>query len=258
VFADSLAIQRIARNLLDNAVKYTESGSIGVRLRMEMRDAQEWVVLRVADSGRGIPHHEQQRIFEEFYQLDNPGRDRSKGVGLGLAIVQRLCELIDAQITVESALQQGTCFEVRFTAVRGGEQVEPAPLPSHAPTNFAGRRVYLVDDERDVLRSMGRLLTIWGVETLTAESVAAAEALYVAHGKPDLLITDLRFSDAEHGASLAQRLQQRYGAFPVLIITGELFSNALKEAGRQGFRIMHKPVQTEALEQALKEMLLEP
>lgn len=258
VFADSLAIQRIARNLLDNAVKYTEGGSIGVRLRTEVRDAKEWVVLSIADTGRGIPPHEQQRIFEEFYQLDNPGRDRSKGVGLGLAIVQRLCELIDAQIAVESRPQQGTCFEVRFAAVRGDEQAELAPLPPHAPANFAGRRVYLVDDEHDVLRSMGRLLTIWGMKTLTAESVAAAEALCAAHGRPDLLITDLRFNDAEHGASMAQRLQQRYGVFPVLIITGEMFSEALKEAGRQGFRVMHKPVQTEAFEQALKEMLLEP
>ena len=91
VIGDSVAIGRIARNLIDNAIKYTDRGEIRVGTCLETRDGQSVAVLRVADTGRGIPSSEQARVFEEFYQLDNPGRDRSKGVGLGLAIVARLC-----------------------------------------------------------------------------------------------------------------------------------------------------------------------
>ena len=102
VLGDALAIGRIARNLLDNALKYTEQGSITVTIDLDESAGEPAAVLSVADTGRGVPAGEQGRIFEEFYQLDNAGRDRSKGVGLGLAIVSRLCELSGARVSVES------------------------------------------------------------------------------------------------------------------------------------------------------------
>jgi signal transduction histidine kinase/ActR/RegA family two-component response regulator len=256
IVADSLAVSRIVRNLLDNAVKYTDKGTVTVRVRVRTQEERDWVVLDVLDTGKGIAQSEQQRIFEEFYQIDNPGRDRSQGVGLGLTIVQRLCELIEARIHVQSIPLQGTSFQVRFPALFGGEVSAAPQAPINLSAAFAGRRVYLIDDEHDILKSMSRLLAIWGIETLTADSVQAAEQLWAAHGRPDLLITDLRLRGAEHGAALAQRLQQRYGSCPVLIITGELASESLLDASQLGFRVMHKPIERESLERTLYEVLV--
>ena len=114
---DAVAVGRIVRNLIDNAIKYTDQGEVRVATHIERLGAAPLAVVTVTDTGKGIPATEQSRIFEEFYQLDNPGRDRSSGVGLGLAIVQRLCELIGATVSVESAVGQGTCFRVSMPAI---------------------------------------------------------------------------------------------------------------------------------------------
>ena len=213
---DPLAIARIARNLLDNALKYTEHGNIKVSAMLDGTVAERPVVLSIEDTGKGIPAGEHDRIFEEFYQLDNPGRDRTKGVGLGLTIVQRLCELSGAQVSVRSEPGQGTCFRVEFPAM--GTATEPSEVnpQAHADVSLKGVRVCLVDDEVDILKSMGHLLEAWGMESFTTDSVAGAEKIFRERGKPDLLITDLRLGKGEHGAELATRMRQQFGGFPVL------------------------------------------
>jgi CheY-like chemotaxis protein len=212
-------------------------------------------VFSVRDTGKGIPAAEQDKIFEEFYQLDNPGRDRSKGVGLGLAIVQRLCELIGAKIQVESSLGEGTEFRVSMPAALGGAAVSQEPEVAAGTVSLEGRRVYVVDDERDIRNSMRALLGVWGVEARTAESVKDADALFAAHGPPDLLIVDLRLADEEHGSHLADRLQKRYRAFPVLIITGETSSDALREAHAGGYALLQKPIAAEVLRREIVSMI---
>ncbi len=248
---DALAIARIARNLLDNALKYTEHGSIKVSTMLDSTVAERPVVLSIEDTGKGIPAGEHDRIFEEFYQLDNPGRDRSKGVGLGLTIVQRLCELSGAQVSVRSEPGQGTCFRVGFPAV--GAATEPSEVnpQAHADVSLKGVRVCLVDDEVDILKSMGHLLKAWGMESFTTDSVAGAEQIFRERGKPDLLITDLRLGKGEHGAELATRMRKQFGGFPVLIITGETTSAALREANERGFKLLQKPVVAETLREAI-------
>jgi CheY-like chemotaxis protein len=153
-----------------------------------------------------------------FYQLDNPGCDRSRGVGLGLAIVQRLCELIGATVVVESVVGDGTCFRVSMPAVR---------------------------------KSMRSLLGVWGVSVMTAESPSAADLLFEQHGPPDLMIVDLRLGEEEHGARVADRLQQTYGQFPVLIITGETSSEALRQANERSYTLLQKPIASEVLRRAI-------
>jgi signal transduction histidine kinase len=158
LLGDAVAISRIVRNLIDNAIKYTETGEVRVSTRLEFFGQTPLVVLSVSDTGKGIPAAEQSRIFEEFYQLDNPGRDRSKGVGLGLAIVQRLCELIGAQVGVESVVGQGTCFRVEMPLMFA-ESTPPERTTSWvADATLQGKSVYVVDDERDILTSMRTLL----------------------------------------------------------------------------------------------------
>jgi two-component system, sensor histidine kinase len=251
VLGDAVAIGRIARNLIDNAIKYTDQGEIRVSVSYEDFDRVPSAVLSVIDTGRGIPVSEQDRIFEEFYQLDNPGRDRSRGVGLGLAIVKRLCELIDAKVTVASQTGQGTCFRVSMPAALGASiSPQQASLPS-TDVSLHGKRVYVVDDELDILKSMSILLNVWGIDTLTANSPTAAEMLFEKYGRPDLMIADLRLGEGEHGAHLADRLQRSYGNFPILIITGETSSQALLQANKRGYALLQKPITPEVLRRAI-------
>jgi signal transduction histidine kinase len=250
LLGDPVAIGRILRNLLDNAIKYTEAGEVSVTTSLDCSGRGATAVLRVSDTGRGIPAGEQGRIFEEFYQLDNPGRDRSRGVGLGLAIVQRLCELIGAKVEVRSVMGRGTSFCVSMPV----ELAEPPPdmLP-HAQTDavLRGRVIYVVDDEQDILKSTQTLLEIWGVAVATARSPAETDFLFERAGRPDLMIVDLRLGSEEHGVLLADRLQQLHGHFPVLITTGETSSDALLQANQRKFTLLQKPIAPEVLHRAI-------
>ena len=251
VLGDPVAIGRIARNLIDNAIKYTDQGTVRVTLHPEQsRDAQK-AVLTVTDTGKGIPASEHSRIFEEFYQLDNPGRDRSRGVGLGLAIVQRLSELIGATISVESTLGEGTSFRVALPALLGAAAPLELLPTQQAHAALQGVRIYIVDDEIDILRSMQALLGVWGVESLTADSPEAAERIFEQSGRPHLMLVDLRLGQHEHGAQLADRLRRQYGPFPVLIITGETASEALRQANESGYTLLQKPIAPEVLRRAI-------
>jgi signal transduction histidine kinase len=251
VRGDPVAIGRIARNLIDNAIKYTDRGSVRVALHTELSIDAPLAVLTVTDTGKGIPASEHNRIFEEFYQLDNPGRDRSRGVGLGLAIVQRLCELIGAQIRIESVVDEGTSFRVCLPALLvAASPLDLTPMKSADPA-LKGARVYVVDDEVDILKSMRTLLAVWGVEALTANSSEAAQKIFEQHGRPDLMIVDLRLREGQHGAQLADRLLLQYGPFPVLIITGETASAALRQANERGFTLLQKPIVPEVLRRTI-------
>ncbi len=251
VLSDPVAIGRIARNLLDNAIKYTDAGAVRVALHTEMLGSAPLVVLSVSDTGKGIPESEHRRIFEEFYQLDNSGRDRTRGVGLGLAIVQRLCELIGAKVTVESVIDAGTCFRVTMPGSVGA-LTAPESLPDESINSLlAGKRVYVVDDEIDILKSMRALLGVWGFETYAVRSSSEADDLFTTQGAPDLLIVDLRLGEAVHGAQLADRMRREHGEFPVVIITGETASEALRQANEAGYTLLQKPIAPEVLRRTI-------
>ena len=240
---DAVAVGRIARNLIDNAIKYTERGTV----RVEIQARRDVAILSVTDTGKGIPLAEHSRIFEEFYQLDNPGRDRSRGVGLGLAIVQRLCELLEAKVSVDSKPGSGARVSVDFPGLIMEPNLETgnAITPSMIPLN--GKRVYVVDDEIDIVKSMTALFKMWGMEVQSVGSPDAVNQLFEQSGKPDLLIADLRLGSGEHGAAMSDRLRRDFGYFPVLIITGETASDALREANQAGYVVLQKPIAPEVL-----------
>ena len=252
---DTMAVSRIARNLLGNAIKYTATGS--VTLRLEARGQR--AVLSVEDTGVGIPHEAQPRIYEEFFQVGNQGRDRSQGVGLGLAIVHRLVELSDGAIAVWSAPGAGSRFTVSLPGVEAapGPGARPAvagPARAADAIAFTGR-VYLVDDEPDILRSMAMLLRSWHCRTSTAVDANEATALFESGGVPDLLIVDLRLQGPENGPMLVERLQRTHGSFPVLVITGETASELLRGATQAGWTLLYKPIAAETLREALARVL---
>lgn len=247
LYDDQIAITRIARNLLDNAIKYTDKGEIRVSTRITAGSAE----LTVEDTGKGIPLEEQNRIFDEFYQLHNSGNDQSKGVGLGLTIVQRLCELIEARIKVVSKAGEGSRFVVSFNGAVNKSADQYTETVSADLNKLKSKRIYVVDDEIDILESMRLLLRAWGIRVETAASQEAAEALFRQFGNPDLLMIDLRLRGKEQGAELARRLQHRYGDFPVLVVTGETASEELQKANSTGYPLLQKPITAEVLYDAL-------
>ncbi len=258
LIGDAVAIGRIVRNLLDNAIKYTERGAVDVALSIEGAGESAVAIVSVADSGPGIPQDEQSRVFEEFYQLDNPGRDRGRGVGLGLAIVKRLCELIAAEILTESAPGKGTVFRLRLRGVLVDSGHAPVVPDRDESAALRGRRVYLIDNEGDILHSTQQLLTTWGMQVATANSADAAEQLFRRSGKPELLITDLRLRGAENGAELAGRLQRSYSSFPVLVITGEVSAAAVQQVDHLGAALLYKPITPELMRRAIVRAIVVP
>ncbi|WGS84603.1 hybrid sensor histidine kinase/response regulator [Methylomonas sp. UP202] len=250
LFDDPVAIARIVRNLLDNAIKYTEQGEVVVSTAR--RD--EWAVLEIVDTGRGIPPGELTRVFEEFYQLDNPGRDQQHGVGLGLTIVQRLCELIGADMALASESGVGTRVTLRFRTLATGN--EPRPVNADADVSgVSGKRIYVVDDEADILEAMRILLQGWGCRVETAASARVADALFSDVGRPDLLIVDLRLAEGEQGLALVRRLRGRHGEFPVLVVTGETGLEALAPVRVAGFPLLQKPIVADVLYDAVSRAL---
>ena len=252
LFDDKVGIARIIRNLLDNALKYTEQGEV----RVETFQNGDTASLIITDSGKGIPMDEQIRIFEEFYQLDNPGRDLGKGIGLGLTIVQRLCELIGAEISLISKHGIGSTFKLVFHSVLHESADRPAPQEV-GNVCLRNKRIYVVDDEIDILNSTRSLLKTWHVQVETAQTVKFTEDLFQRSGAPDLLMIDLRLGDEEHGAELAGRLQEVYGKFPVLVVTGETASAALQQTNAKAYPILQKPISADVLYDALC-LALEP
>jgi signal transduction histidine kinase/CheY-like chemotaxis protein len=242
VRSDPVLLERIVRNLAANAVNYTAEGGVimgarrqGDRLRIEV-----W------DSGPGIPAAEQERIFEEFYQIANPERDRSKGLGLGLAIVRRLANLLQHPLEMRSEAGRGAKFSV--TVPRGELQPSDAPaapvLAFDKTSGTAQRVVVLIEDERIIREATQTLLSDWGCEVIASASVTDALAQLAAAGKlPDLIIADYRLREGATGIEAIQKIRERAATpTPAVLITGDVATEYLKQAQQQGFPVLHKPV----------------
>lgn len=244
VETDPVLLERVVRNLIDNAIKYTQQGT--VELKVE-RDDELWR-LSVLDSGVGIAPAEQARVFEEFYQVGNPERDRAKGLGLGLSIVSRLVDLLDLSLALESQPGVGSCFTLSITAV---DPVQPQ-LPAEAPDLqlLQGLRVLVVDDEEPVRVAMQALLSSYGCEVLTAGGTR--EAMVVALSKrPDIVLADLRLRGSDDGLATVRSLRSALPDLPAVLISGDTAPERLREAHAAGLLLLHKPVDTDQLLSAI-------
>jgi signal transduction histidine kinase/CheY-like chemotaxis protein len=247
--SDPILLERILRNLVSNAVRYTDRGGVlmGVRHRGDKLRIEIW------DTGRGIPQALAQRVFEEFYQLENPERDRAKGLGLGLAIVRRLADLLAHPVTLRSVPGRGSVFSVEVP--RLAEMVAPEPVADTraGPCGF----ILVVDDEVSIQEGMRSLLQGWGHRVLCGGS--GREILERAAGVslvPDLIICDYRLRGEENGAAVIQQLRATYGTrIPALLITGDTAPDRLEEASRSGLLLLHKPVSNSRLRAAVGNLL---
>ena len=245
-------MERIVRNLVSNAVRYTDHGRILVGCRR--RGAA--ISLQVWDTGVGIAAAEQDRVFQEYYQLGNPERDRTKGLGLGLAIVRRLTDLIGCALTLRSTPGRGSCFEITVPLAQGpAEAAEAAPPePSGA---LAQGLIVVVDDEQAIREAMSSLLTGWGHDVVAAGSGDEAIArLATCWARPDLLICDYRLRDRENGIAVIERLRAEYNAdLPAMLITGDTAPDRLAEAQASGLLLLHKPVSNSRLRAAIVRLI---
>lgn len=249
-FVDPSLLERILRNLLSNAVNHTSIG--GVMLTAVQINAGH-IMVSCIDTGKGIPADEKRKIFSEYHQLENPERDRKKGLGLGLAIVRRLCDLMKVEITLDSVAGEGSTFSLMLTSgqadsVRSLEKpvVKVEQVPCHA---------IVIDDEEDILIGMSSLLGKWGCRVTTAAS--GNEALSKLESIPDLelVIADFRLRENESGLGVIQRIRVLYGSdLPAILITGDTAPERLQQAALADVEVLHKPVDPDTLRRLVNTM----
>ena len=247
VQTDPVLLERVLRNLISNAVRYTDKGRVVVGCRRGVR-----LSIEVWDSGRGIPADQQDLIFQEFYQIGNPERDRARGLGLGLAIVQRLTRILHIPMQMHSRVDRGSVFKLSVeVAASAPPAIEPPAETSQAaqPPLF----ILVVDDEVAIQEAMHTLLTSWGHKVITAGS--CAEMLGHAAGftsTPNLILSDYRLRGDEEGIATIERLRSEFNSdIPAILITGDTAPDRIRQATASDCFLLHKPVSNSRLRAAI-------
>jgi signal transduction histidine kinase/ActR/RegA family two-component response regulator len=251
VYTDPLLIERVVRNIVANAINYTDEGRVLIGCRRRGRTLR----IGVFDTGRGIPAAEHTQIFKEFYQVDNPERDRGKGVGLGLAIVKRLTALLGHPFSFRSQVDHGSAFFVDLP-ISDAELTHPVDGFDAATSSAAAGSglIVVVDDETTIQSAMKSLLESWGYDAMIAGSCdALLEQLASCPARPSLIICDYRLRAHEDGIRVIERLRSEYNddEIPGMLITGDTAPDRIKEAAESGLLLLHKPVPNHRLRAAV-------
>lgn len=243
---DARQLYRVLANLVSNALKFTVTG--GVVIAAEHIDTHR-VRLSVIDSGPGIPLGEQGRVFEDFYQLGNSGRDRSRGLGLGLSIVRRTAALLGAELRLESAEGKGCRVDL---VVRSSTDVPDRPPDAdlQRPLNL---RVLAVDDEVEILDSLAVLLPHYGCEVRCAVDAKGALDQLDDGFLPHLLLVDHRLRNGT-GTDVIAALRARIGPIPAVIVTGDTAPATVATIGARTL-VVHKPLDGELLTKAMRDAM---
>ena len=255
VSSDPVLVERILRNLVSNAIRYTDRGRVVVGCRRR----QNSVRVVVHDTGIGIAPREQAMVFEEFYQVGNRERDRSKGLGLGLAIVERLSKLLGTPLALKSRLGHGSLFAFDLQIAK---QVDLPAIrlnrTSNAGKNLAGTLAVVVDDEELILDAARTLLEQWNCVVVAATSGAAAlEQLASMSRPPDVLICDYRLRGQETGIGVVAALRDEFNAeIPALLLTGETDPDQIRTIAASGLAVLHKPLREDELGAAISALCM--
>jgi CheY-like chemotaxis protein len=247
--SDPLLLERILRNLIANAIRYTANGRILIGCRRRGADMD----LVVADTGVGIDPSDLPYVFEEFYQAGPPQAGSNQGLGLGLAIVKRLGALLDHRIALESVPGKGTVFRIRVP--RAAPEAPADAAPAAPMPVLRGTRVLVVDDEAHARDSLRGLLAQWGCEVAAVDGCeqAIAQARIL---DPDLVLCDLRLGNGESGVQVVDRLRREHGAgLACAFITGESSPERLAEARAAGYPIALKPTKPAKLRALIEHLV---
>ncbi len=241
VRTDPVLLERLVGNLVSNAINNTHTGSVMLDCRRHDNNLR----IEVRDSGIGIPKEHIHDIFEEFYQIGNPERDRKKGLGLGLAIADRISRLLEHNIEVSSEPGKGSIFTVEVpisTAPLNEQSTEELREP--LGPDLAGKFVVVVEDDASVLEAMQLLLTDWGCRVLAATSSSEAlTGLAQSEKLPDIIIADYRLPESATGVQVIDQIKIALNTdIPGILITGDTAPDRLIEAEASGYPMLHKPV----------------
>ena len=246
VRSDFILLEQILFNLITNALRYTRSGGVvvGCRKRGDQLRIEVW------DSGIGIPPDQHDKIFGEFYRLGEPDRDRRAGLGLGLAIVDRLCRLLGHPIEVKSTVGKGSVFAVTVPLAPADKRaIEASIVPRAQPSLASDKLVLVIDDDPLVLEGMSGIFRKWGCRVITADSDSKAlKAATAQDDVPDLIISDYHLANGRTGIVTIEWLRGELSAqIPAFLISGDTDPATLHEAKVKGFHLLHKPVDPMAL-----------
>ena len=257
VRSDRVLLERILANLVGNALNYTREGLVSIKATSR----EDQVCISISDTGPGIPDVEQQAVFNEYYQLNNPERDRNKGLGLGLSIVKRLTRLLNMELRLISAEGVGTTFEVCLPKGR-------MDLASELPDRSASRTekesgflkqlsILVIDDEHDVRDGMQTVLLQHGCDVIVADSAEqACNYIITNNWVPQLIVADYRLRDDKTGDMAIGQVREEVNMdIPAMIITGDTSPVRLREATASGFPLLHKPVVAEDLLNAITRLV---
>jgi len=243
--SDPILIGRVLRNLLENAVKYTMSGSVVLRI---VEDATDFIV-EVADTGTGIPEDQQARIFDEYVQLDNPARQRRHGVGLGLAIVRRIDSLLHLRLALRSEIGSGSRFQFYLPKAN---VVEPVATHERTPVDITGYRssatVWILDDDPMVVDALREQLSAWGAQVATYSRPSdLLQDLRSGTAAPRWILADDMLGAEMSGLEMAEEIAKEFENCNVCFITGNTEPQRLHALRSSGYPVIVKPAKPESL-----------
>ena len=248
VFCDPVLTARCLRNVAINAIKHSECDEI----KIECNSLEKNIEISVSDNGKGIPEECLGKVFEEFQQLDNPSRDRQKGLGLGLTIVKRLFKLQEHSFELTSKLDSGTRFS--FQLPYGNKSYISNILyreKNERKINFE-KSILVIDDEQQVLDGMRIILNDWKQNVRVTNSIEQAISAIEKGFKPDIIISDYRLQNNKTGADAIQQMHNNLSKqTQIVFITGETEPKKIKEIRSYGYPLIHKPIMGAGLKSIL-------
>jgi two-component system CheB/CheR fusion protein len=261
IHSDPRLLEQMIRNLLSNALKYTPRGKVLVGCRR--RGAQ--LRIEIWDTGIGIPASELSAIFEEYHQVDNPARQRSHGLGLGLSIVKSLGDLLGHPIRVRSLPGKGSVFSIEVPRSVNRAVAKPHAFPSGAGTVSEPKAprsgsILIIEDDPEIRDHLALYLRQEGYSAKTAmDGPAALELMAKSHAPPDLVLADYNLPGGMNGVEVAQKLRERLNRqIPFIIVTGDISTDALRNIALHDCVQFNKPVKLRELAQAIDKLLSKP
>lgn len=252
IHSDMRLLLRILRNLLTNAIRYTGEGRVLLGYRRE----GDQLSLQVWDSGDGIPANRLQDIFQAFQQLECHSQGERKGVGLGLAIVERIAGVLQHSINVSSRPGRGSMFSVTVPLVANPQAVLPAVELSPVLDSLEGCQCLVIDNDENILVSMHTLLTQWGAQVVLAEDQAQALAVCEDGFIPDVILADYHLNNDQVGTDAIAAVRALLGDIPAMLITADRSDSARRHYREQGLPMLNKPVKPGKLRALLTHLLM--
>ncbi len=239
VYTDPILLANIVRSLIRNAIEFTDSGGILVSIRRY----GDRMLLQIWDTGSGISEDHKEQIFVEFFQIDNHERDRKKGLGLGLSISKKLCELLGFELNMRSELGKGSVFELELTRIPV-EKVIPVSKDIPAPQmSLSGKRLLIIDNEESILQGTLSVLHRWHCVVDTASNTERALELLKQGCRYDAYLCDHQLGGTMNGIELLNAMAVIDGGnTPGILVTGNTDPEFIRSVMRTGYVLLHKPV----------------